>query len=678
MSDNFVSIIIPVFNKWDYTERCLESLARCTPQSDHEVIVMDNGSTDATQAQIAVKYPHIKYFRTDEKLGFARANNFAVRHVKSPFVCFLNNDTEVTPNWLDTLLTAIRRDPGIAAVGPRLLYPDGTIQAAGVVFNFQGGPYHLGTHWRASHPHLTLPMEFNALTAACLLCRKELFEEAGGFNELYVNGFEDVDLCLTWRRSGYRLLHVPGSVVIHHESVSEGRHTYETDNIRLYFDRWRGKVVQDDLSYYVRIKAAHPSLPFIAAIVYGMDSFESIQFLLLSLLQHGDCALSILCIGQNIDGLSDSLAPYSPLITALSAADRRGITGWISRQTSMPGFCGFLALTGRPFLPNRWDTDICQYPRGHHRIVPLSQDARGFQSWFRFFANIPANKLGSLDEASAHLRRAFQKVCFLAKSTDETMTFFPREIALNANAIAANIIIGATPGALSFILPQWLSIKTRMAEEAVAVVMACMVFQQLDVKVRATINSFLKTTTAGEAELLLFKLSAGNDADAPIEPAIEAICRNNKQVACFSAHRPLTSHGARNVAASATAAPMVIFIEPGLTFGRGWLHFLLLPLRNTSVLGVSPFSLDTAGPTVQTNEAAEVRSVEGADNRPCRWITGPCTVFRRTDFHAAGGYIEKADRVETDRDLCARLITLQNGWFINTSQPDIKMEERTP
>ncbi len=668
MADNFVSIIIPVFNKWDYTRRCLDSLAAYTPRDDHEIIVIDNASTDATPAEITDKYPYVKYLRNNENTGFARANNSAARHAQADVLCFLNNDTLVTPDWLGPLVAAIRSDEAVAAAGPRLLLPDGTIQAAGIVFNYMGGPYHLGAHWRASHPYLVEPMEFNALTAACLVCRRKLFEEAGGFNEHYVNGFEDVDLCLTWRRSRLRLLHVPGSVVIHYESVSAGRHDRETDNIKLFFSRWRGKVVQDDLSYYINIKAAHPSLPFIAIIIYGVDSVNSLQSVMLPLLQHGDCSVSVLYLYQNDNGWHEGLRKYDPLITALSVADRRSITGWISRQTALPGFCGYLTIRGECFLIGNWDEDLCRYPQRNHQIVPLSKDASGFQSWLRFFSNIPKHKLQVLTDATAHMRGIFHNTCLLAGSTDETAVFFPREMALSPEAVVEAIITPAQPGKPSSVLPQWLSIKGRMVKEDIPIIMVCVVFRQFDERMQATTDSLLKETPAQETELIFFRLTPESAIDTPIDPAIEELCRVNNRIACFSARHPLTPHGARNIAVAATAAPFIIFVEPGVTFKRGWQHTLVAPLRKESVLGVSPIAFTTAGSIEETGTSSNDNSHE----RLCKWITGPCTAFRRIDFNAAGGYSEKPTAVETDADLCARMIALRGGDFVNALHSTVK------
>ena len=126
--------------------------------------------------------------------------------------------------------------------------------------------------------------------------------------------------------------------------------------------------------------------------------------------------------------------------------------------------------------------------------MPISQDARGFQSWLRFFVNIPGPALRSLEGASAHLRKTFAGVSLLAKTTDETMVFFPRDLTLSPEAIAEMVMAAATPGSLSFILPQWLSIKEGEAQEKNAVVMVCAVFRRFDAAIKATVHSFLKTT----------------------------------------------------------------------------------------------------------------------------------------------------------------------------------------
>ena len=685
MTDQFVSIIVPVHNQWGFTRACLDALARCTPEGRYEVIVMDNDSTDATQAEMA-KYPHVKYLRDDEKIGFARANNVAARQAAAAFLCFLNNDAEVTPHWLEPLVSALCADSTLAAVGPRLLFPEGTIEEAGIVFNCKGGPYHFGARWRAAHPHLTEPMFFNALTAACLLCRREDFQRSGGFNEQYVNGYEDVDLCLTWRKAGRRLLHVPESVVIHHEGSSEGRHDREMENLRLFFSRWGGTLVQDDLSYYIRAKAPHASLPFIAVIVAG-GTAESLQVILLNMLKAGDCALSVLCITDGRDVEIARLNEYGPLITVVSDGDDRGIVAWISRQTAVTGFAGCLIIKSPVLLSDRWDVDLCECPQRSHGVVPLWQDSADFQSWLRFFCNIPAERRRSLADARDYLRQTFRDVGLLANVADETAVFLPKEMVLDSKAIADHASGRARGGKASSVLPQWMLMKNEIPTDAVPAAMIAVTFDCFDDDAGRTVDSLLQTTAEREAEIILVKLKADN---GPIEPELEQLCARHARVACFLARRPLDAYRGRNIASAATAASVVVFAQSGVRFSRGWLPSLLESFNDVSTLGAMPKVLRDSMTIAQAGVFSDAAGSMGAafagsprsDHAACRdrlcpAMAGPCIAFRRVDFLAAGGFIEKTTGWETAIDACRRVSALRQGGFVYASASEVFISGRS-
>ena len=166
---------------------------------------------------------------------------------------FLNNDTEVHPNWLEPLV-ALLDDPEVGAVGSKLLYPDGTIQHCGVVLleDAMDSDRFMATHWLAGSPgdaDLTNQLrQFQVVTAACVLIRRAAFEEVGGFDERYWNGYEDIDLCLKLGERGWKVMYEPASVVTHIESASGSERFRLTDqNVARLMSRWGGKVVLDIL-----------------------------------------------------------------------------------------------------------------------------------------------------------------------------------------------------------------------------------------------------------------------------------------------------------------------------------------------------------------------------------------------------------------------------------------------
>jgi GT2 family glycosyltransferase len=238
-----VSIVIPVFNKWEYTAPCLRAVAENTRDVSHEVIVIDNASSDQT-ARALPGWAGIRTHRNAENLGFAKACNQGAALATGRFVLFLNNDTQPHPGWAAAMVAEMERDPAVAIVGSKLLYPDGTIQHAGVVFAYAMWQPIMPIHVDARQPAATANArrELNAVTAACMLVRPEIFHAIGGFDEGYVNGYEDVDLCLEVRSRGGKIVFAPASVVTHHESVSEGRFDSSAANTERLMARWIDRI----------------------------------------------------------------------------------------------------------------------------------------------------------------------------------------------------------------------------------------------------------------------------------------------------------------------------------------------------------------------------------------------------------------------------------------------------
>ncbi|WP_343066721.1 glycosyltransferase [Dissulfurirhabdus thermomarina] len=249
-----VSIVIPVFNRLELTIQCLDHLRRHSREVRAEVIVVDNASTDPTPDYLATLSgePLFKVIRNERNLGFARACNQGAKAASAPYVLFLNNDTEPGPGWLSPLLEVLDADPSVAAVGAKLLFPEGTLQHAGVlvVDNHQRehrlSPIHNYYGLPGDFPDANVARTYQVLTAACLAIRREAFEAAGGFDEGYWNGFEDVDLCLRLGEAGHRLVYEPRSVVVHKESQSGAeRFAKEGQNLKRLVERWRDKACYD-------------------------------------------------------------------------------------------------------------------------------------------------------------------------------------------------------------------------------------------------------------------------------------------------------------------------------------------------------------------------------------------------------------------------------------------------
>ena len=274
-----VSIVIPVFNKWELTWKCLMAVAENTRDVAHEVIVIDNASSDET-AQALPLLDNIRFARNTANLGFAKASNQGAAMARGQYVLFLNNDTEPTPGWLPPMVAEIEADPAVAIVGSKLLYPDGTVQHGGVVFAYAGPepitPLHLHARQPASASDRRL--ELRAVTAACMLMRPDVFREHGGFDEAFVNGGEDVDLCLKVWRSGRKIVFTPASVVVHHESASDGRFRFAAANADRLNSLWLDRFDAFDVDFrpLARPIAADPARPGASVIVIVHDALWTV------------------------------------------------------------------------------------------------------------------------------------------------------------------------------------------------------------------------------------------------------------------------------------------------------------------------------------------------------------------------------------------------------------------
>ncbi len=243
-----VSIIIPVLNKAGFTRKCLKTLRQHTPARLYEVIVWDNGSTDETRAfieQQAAADSAIRYFRSEENLGFVGGNNAAVQHACGEFLVFLNNDTEPQPGWLEALLQTIEADATIGAVGAKLIYPDGRLQEAGGIIFRDASGWNYGRLQDPRDPRFNFVREVDYCSAACLLVRTAQFRELGGFDVRYAPAYyEDTDLCFALRHLGLRVVYQPRCEIIHHEGATAGQDLakgfkqYQVTNRQKFFEKW--------------------------------------------------------------------------------------------------------------------------------------------------------------------------------------------------------------------------------------------------------------------------------------------------------------------------------------------------------------------------------------------------------------------------------------------------------
>ena len=287
MSD--CSIVIPVHNRASLTRECLDALLD-QDLDGAEIVVVDDCSGDDTPEMLASYGDRLRTLRMDPNGGFAAACNAGVAACQSELVVLLNNDTQPVPGWLGALTAYADEHPEAGVVGCKLLWPTGAVQHAGVVIDAHKDVRHVYLGFPADHPAVNYPRRFQVVTAACVLIRRELFEQLGGLDTAYRNGYEDVDFCLRAGELGHEVHYCPTSVLYHLESASRGYEDLgDQRNRQLYKSRWAARVRQDDVVAYAQdglleVEYAWLSVnakvaPLLGAAVNGSDGNSAEQAL---------------------------------------------------------------------------------------------------------------------------------------------------------------------------------------------------------------------------------------------------------------------------------------------------------------------------------------------------------------------------------------------------------------
>lgn len=251
------AVVIPTFNGAHLLSTCLESLFAHPPERcEMRVVVVDDASSDGTVERFAEHDPELTIVAHEENRGFAiSCNDGAAAAGDVDFLVFLNNDTVPLAGWLDAMVDEVLADETVGAVGSKLLYPDGTVQHAGVFIGRDRWPRHLYAGFPGEHAAVNRSREVVAATAACLLIRRKSFESLGGFDTEYVNGYEDIDLCLRLAdQCGEVVRYCARSVLYHLESVTRWADTRVEGvehNSRIFAERWHHRIEPDDFDHYL-------------------------------------------------------------------------------------------------------------------------------------------------------------------------------------------------------------------------------------------------------------------------------------------------------------------------------------------------------------------------------------------------------------------------------------------
>lgn len=243
-----VSVLIPTRDRVDLLAQAIEGIERKTDYRNVEIVIVDNGSVEEETREYLASTPH-RVIRDDEPFNFSRLNNLAAREATGELLLLLNNDTEpISPGWMRAMVEHAMR-PEVGAVGAKLLFQSGKVQHAGVVLGIGGVAGHSHKYFSrdaaGSFQALNMLRNYSAVTAACLMLRKSVFDEVGGFDEEHLAvAFNDVDFCLRIREKGYLIVWTPYALVTHYESESRG-YDLNPREIDYMIARWGDELLRD-------------------------------------------------------------------------------------------------------------------------------------------------------------------------------------------------------------------------------------------------------------------------------------------------------------------------------------------------------------------------------------------------------------------------------------------------
>jgi len=362
-----ISIIIPVFDQFRFTQACLASLQKHQGAERFEVIVIDDCSTDGT-AEAVPRIPGVIYLRNETNSGFIASCNRGAEAARGKYLVFLNNDTLVKPGWLTALIDTFAEEPRAGIVGSKLLYPNGRLQEAGGIIWRDASGWNYGKSDDPRKPEYNYLREVDYCSAAALMIPKSLFAGAGGFDSRYAPAYyEDTDLSFKVRRAGYKVLYQPLSEVVHYEGatggtdLATGTKKHQAINRSTFAETWADELVTKptvgDLSF---LQQSPPGRKNILVIDHHVpmpdrDSGSVRMFQLLKLLRQ---------LGHRVTFIPDNLANTAPYAGELQ---KRGIE--VFYHPYVKNIRDFLIAQG-----SRFDAVVlsrCDFARKHIENVRL-------------------------------------------------------------------------------------------------------------------------------------------------------------------------------------------------------------------------------------------------------------------------------------------------------------------
>ena len=248
-----VSIIIPVHNCLSLTEACLNSLELHTDPKEIELIIVNDASDEEVRLALISRAKLLNengfqtsILRNEVRNSFSANNNMAAKEAKGEYLCLLNNDTYVTPGWLDGMLELFSRHKNLAVVGNKHLFPaSGLLHHCGIGLDYEGHPFHFHPHETPDLPSANYEREVQIVSFASVLIKTEIYRKLSGLDESYRNGYEDCDFCLRARRQGYEIAYTPASVIYHYGQSTPGRTDTDGANWSVFKEKWPSTALRD-------------------------------------------------------------------------------------------------------------------------------------------------------------------------------------------------------------------------------------------------------------------------------------------------------------------------------------------------------------------------------------------------------------------------------------------------
>ena len=330
-----LSVIIPVFNQWEITYRCLKSLCSTPVGMPYEVILADDASTDKT-GQAEKLLAGVRVLHGEKNRGFLRNCNWAASHARGQFLYFLNNDTELRLGAIQALVSLLERDPMIGMAGSKLVFPDGRLQEAGGIIWADGSGWNFGKGQNPDLPAFNYVKEVDYVSGASLMIRKSVWNEIGGFDERYAPAYcEDSDLAFEVRKRGLKVVYQPNSVVVHYEGASHGNDVaqstkaHQVSNTQTLRTKWAevlaGHLPNGADVFHARDRSAgRKTILMIDHYVPQFDR-DAGSRTIWSFIQ------AFLKMGMNVKFLGDNFYPHQPYTDILRQSGVEVLTGpWIA------------------------------------------------------------------------------------------------------------------------------------------------------------------------------------------------------------------------------------------------------------------------------------------------------------------------------------------------------------